>query len=481
MRLLPLIALVLTALAPLHAQEPVFHEGDVSKLKVKVTKATDSLDGEPSALLIIEVKNPTEYWVEPLSFEIAIKRRAERRTVIAPRVQAPFFGRAGRAVPPGGKLRYYLNVPEAAKYITKSKTKVVEASFFSGDPPEDPPVIVGKLEKAVTEVDEAGQRTKYSHIQLENTTDHLVEAVLVADFSAPNHGTTLVRFLLEPQERGRFRVDGPYIGITPYPARRGSDLKKVELVDWSMRPIATPDPGEALLREAFEKRAAWPIKEFRFTASYQLDIEQYDAKERERVKIQDSGQCISEGQFPRFLSDQGVDEMLSSMGSVALGFAHANLATPNFEEWLDGGVPRLHTQEGDLSVIAVMHSGEKKGLTKYYWVKQGDIVRVASFPFAGSSVVYEYERLGDRFVVTKRRAEDLKAGPGENDHFYLFFYQLVDGFAIPTEVHHEKRFSTSEQNVVVRVQLSGVTVEPIPEDEAEGDESADAAADPDSE
>lgn len=477
MRLLPLFAVLLMALAPLRAQEPVFHEGDPSKLKVKVTKATDSLDGEPSALLIIEVKNPTEFWVEPLSFEIAIKRRSERRTVIAPRVHAPFYGRAGRAVPPGGKLRYHLNVPEAAKYITKSKTKVVAASFFSGDPPEDSPILVGDLEKAITEVDAVGGRTKYSHIQLENTTDYLVEAILEADFSAPNHGTTLVHILLEPQERGRFRVEGPYLGISPYPARQGSDLKKVKLVDWSIRSVPTPDPGEALLREAFEKRMAWPIEEFKFTASYQMEIEQYDPKERERVKVEDSGQCISEGQFPRFLTDQGVDEILSSMGSIALGFAHQNLATPTYEEWLDEGVVRLHTQDGDLSVIGVMHTGEKKGLTKYYWVNKGDIVRVASFPFSGSSVMYEYERLGDHFVVTKRTTEDLKAGPGKNDRFYLFFYELVDGFAIPTEVHHEKRFSTSEQNVVVHVQLTDVKVEPIPEEEeGEGEESEDSQA-----
>lgn len=480
MRLLSLFAALLMALAPLRAQEPVFHDGDPSKLKVKVTKASDSLDGEPSALLIIEVRNPTEYWVEPLSFEIAIKRRSERRTVIIPRVHAPFYGRAGRAVPPGGKLSYPLNVPEAAKYITKSKTKVVTASFFSGEPLEDPPILVGDLEKAITEVDEAGERTKYSHIQLENTTDFLVEAILEADFSAPNHGTTLVHILLEPQERGRFRIEGPYLGISPYPARMGSDLKKVELVDWSMRPIPTPDPGEALLREAFEKRMAWPIEEFKFTASYQLEIEQYDTRERERVKVQDSGQCISEGQFPRFLTDQGVDEMLSSMGSVALGFAHQNLATPTYEEWLDEGVVRLHTQDGDLSVIGVMHTGEKKGLTKFYWVNQGDIVRVASFPFSGASVVFEYERLGDRFVVTKRTNEDLKAGPGETDHFYLFHYELVDGFAIPTEVHHEKRFSTSEQNIVVHVQLSDVKVEPIPEEDLD-DEKAEETEEADSE
>lgn len=474
MRLLPLFALILTALAPLRAQEPVFHQGDVSKLKVKVKKTSDSLDGEPSTLLIIEVKNPTEYWVEPLSFEVAIRKKRDRKTVVIPRVHAPFYGRAGRAVPPGGKLRFHLNVPETAKYITKSKTKVVDASFFSGEPPEEPPILVGDLEDAITEIDEVGGRTKYSHIHLENTSDFLVDAIFEADFSAPNHGTTLVHIRLEPQERGRFRVEGPYLGISPYPARRGSDLKKVELVDWSMRPVQKPDPGEALLREAFEKRVAWPIKEFQFTASYQMDIEQYDPKERERVKIQDSGQCISEGQFPRFLSRQGVEERLSSMGSIALGFAHQNLATPTYEEWLDEGVVRLHTQDGDLSVIGVMHTGERKGLTKYYWVNKGEIVRMASFPFSGPSVVYEYERLGDGWVVTKRSSEYLKAGPSENDHFYLFIYELVDGFAIPTEVHHEKRFSTSEQNVVVHVQLSDVKVEPIPEgkpEEAEDTES----------
>ena len=99
-----LFALVLTA----HSAIGVFTDqhfvfGDASTLTCKASRSTPK---KWQPLLLIEVKNRGPSWAEPLVFSIEIKTKKSspgfRTHHRVQRVMRPFFGRAGRAVRPGG-------------------------------------------------------------------------------------------------------------------------------------------------------------------------------------------------------------------------------------------------------------------------------------------------------------------------------------------------------------------------------------------
>jgi hypothetical protein len=437
-------------------QQVEFHHQAASRLKVKVVKVVDAIDGFPSALMTVELSNPTDYWAEPLEFLVPSKKRKDLKAHIIPRVEAPYYGRAGRAIAPGEKLRYVLSLPDEPKRIGKSKVKVTQASFFSGDPVAEAPIEIGEIDSVTEGANLVGEKIRFSRVMLRNTSDFTIDATLQAKFSYPKSGTALVRFRLNPKEQRRFTIQGPQISFSEWSDLRGSDVKSLELIDWSALRSTGPDPGVEILRAAYQARAAWPEKDFAYEAQYKVEIEQYDWNTRKRVKIVETGRCSSKGRFAQFEPDQGVVLDTAGQGQILLGHANRNFAQPDFEAWLEGGTVQLHTRQGQSAVVAVTYGWENAIRNRYYWIEDNQIVRQARYPFAGTSLVFENERNGSDLVVAQETAQDIRLGPTPYDHEYQFRYQRVDGQLIPVEMHQENRFNPEENNLVVHLKLSKI-------------------------
>jgi hypothetical protein len=445
------------------SQQIEFQNEAASRLKVKVIKVVDAIDGFASALMTVEISNPTDYWAEPVEFLVPTKKRKDLKAHVIPRVEAPYYGRAGRAIAPGGKLRYVLSLPDEPKRIGKSKVKVTQASFFSGDPVAEAPVEIGEIDSVTEAANFVGEEIRFSRIMLRNTSEFTIDATLRAKFSYPKSGTALVRFRLNPKEQRRFTVQGPQVSFTEMSDLRGSDIKSIELIDWSALRGKDPDPGIEILRAAFLARAAWPTKDFAYEAQYKLEIEQYDWNTRKRVKIVESGRCTSKGRFAHFEPNQGIELDTAGQGQILLSQANRNLSHPDFESWLEGGTVQLHRRQGMTAVVAVTYGWENAIRNRYYWIVENQIVRQARYPFAGPSLVFENEREGAELVVAKETAQDIRLGPSPYDHEHQFRYQRIDGYLIPIEMQKENKFNPEENNLLVHLKLSKIKLLGAPE------------------
>lgn len=461
--LLP-IALLAAVAAPAAAQQPVFTPGDAGHLKVKVSKVEDSIDGLASALVTVTVANPTDSWAEPTEFLFKVKGVKDVKVQRAPRVEAPFHGRAGRAIPPQGKLDYVLAVPLEPKQVNKNGAEVLQASFFDGGALEEPPVEVGDIDEAASEQDLQGTVIRFSRVELKNTSPHVVDVVLRADFKQPRDGEALVRFRLQPHEQRRCTVEGPMLRFNGYADLRGSDLKSVELVDWSALRAGDEDPGRELLRAAFDAQARWPRKQFRYEAEYEVLVETWDWNARERVKYREEGRCTSEDGFATFMTGEGEQTQTGILGSMVLQEANFHLRDPDFESFLDGGTPVLHAVEGEFTIVGVTYPAGRASLDRWYWIADGLIVAQAHYPFAGEQRIYEREMVGGASAVKSVLHRDIAYGPSDWDNTLEVVHREVDGVVLPVEVKRARRFNPEENNEYVTVKLKQLRVLGAPRD-----------------
>lgn len=457
------VMLFLTNATP--AQDVEFFSESPSKLKVRVVRVVEAFDGIPSSIMTLEVSNSSKYWAEPLEFLVPAKKRKDIKAHRIPRVHAPFFSRAGRAVAPGKKLRYVLSLPDAPKQIGKSKVKVTQASFFVGDPILLEPLKIGKIDHKAGENDMLGNKTTFSRVHLKNITGFPIEVIVQADFTFPKKGKGLVWFQLSPHEERLFTIDGLRTSMTEFPLFRGSRVKSLKLMDWSGLRSGNDTLGRDLLRKAYDERAVWPSKNFTFEAEYALIIQQYDWSKKERVTVKEVGRCISKGRFPEFKAKGGKVFDKHMTGALTLGHANRHFIAPTFEDWLNGGEVKLHVKQGDKYIVGVLHERKKALQNLYYWIEKNQIVQQARSPFSGPSILFENIMDGGEAVVSQETEQQIGQGPSPYDNVYRYKIKRVDGFAIPVEIFHEKKVNPKEQNTVVELKLSKIKVTGGPKQE----------------
>ncbi len=236
-----------------------FQPGDVADLVCRIVVPRGrNVDTNP---LVVEVTNRGKLAAEPLSFHVFMdfpddgSGRLHHR--IDHRVGRQVWGRAGRAVRPGGKLRYWLPAVWGGKaLLAKTSVTVTRASFFRGKGRKKPPVRVLSLEDYKTVDDFTHQPVKRTQVTVQNLTDFPVDVIFRA-IPKPQGPPRLLAAHLAPRAK-RVLGNDATADLMQEPLDRSPTFGLVEgrfsscdVIDWSV----LVDDGAARARELLEP--AW--------------------------------------------------------------------------------------------------------------------------------------------------------------------------------------------------------------------------------
>lgn len=232
------------AAAPVDSEGPEFVQGDVELLEARILSSKVLDKDAPLHLVEVEVSNNAPIPAEPLTFEFEVpgaSSKDEATIHIVRRVNAPWAGRAGRAVPSGERLKYLLLAPVPRRQARKSEVRVISASFADAE----------SLDDSFLEVSR-----KRDFIRLNNTSRREVEVILLAQVDEPEKMETLIHTRLSPRQE-RDIVFDEYMSPTGV-MRRRPQITRIKLVDWSsIHPVDATDQLEEL-RAAYNSRDTWP-------------------------------------------------------------------------------------------------------------------------------------------------------------------------------------------------------------------------------
>lgn len=265
-----------------------FEPGDLTA-SVKSAKAV-SPKIDTGTLLWVEFANKGELHIEPLEIRLMPKAKGSEAIEIH-RVEEPYFGRAGHAVPPRGKLQFPFLVPVEPKLLKGARVEVLYASASTTalELPERF-VEIGKP-RTSNEFDSRWQRSlDRTTVSLKNLLERPIQLTFEATYRKPHKATSLVRVSLAPSEQREFVIEGISTG-TEFPLVIGADVKKLELVDWSVH----CDDGGAVARDLLA--AVWadwhrlPRDLFPLTARFELDVSssRFGARSKGNLRIESDG------------------------------------------------------------------------------------------------------------------------------------------------------------------------------------------------
>ncbi len=243
-----------------------FQPGDVSKLVCRVIPPRGRhADQQP---LVVAVTNRGKLTAEPVSFDVFMdfpedgSGRLHHR--IDHRAGRQVWGRAGRAIPPGGKLRYWLPAVWGGKsLLAKTSVTVTRASFFRGKGRTKPPVRILSLEDFKTVDDFTHQPVKRTQAIVQNLTDFPVDVVLRAT-PKPKGPPRLFAAHLAPRAKrvlgndaNRDLMNEP-VDRTPTFGIMEGRFSSLEVVDWSVIVDDGAALAEELLEPAWRNLYRWP-------------------------------------------------------------------------------------------------------------------------------------------------------------------------------------------------------------------------------
>lgn len=447
-----------------------FHSQAPKKLRVKVTRVQPGMQGLGS-LVEVRVSNPTSYWAEPLEFRMPKKGRPRGEAPpIVPRVAAPYATRAGRAIPPKGELRYWINVPAEERAIVKSGWVVTAASFFERTgaaeemEEEAPPIEVGRITAGPEERTLQGHSVPFSRIELHNRDGHPVDVILRARFEAPKSGDALIQCRLEPGERRTWTVEGPCFR---YPGRtdvRGSKIAEVELVDWSRLTEDSQPEALAALRQAWDRRARWPQPNLEYRARYRAIIERWDYQRRQKVKVIEEGDVASRGGFADFTPDAptskaspgGDPPRAAPEGWVLLNRANQWLGLEPFETWRQGGRVLLHKETKEETILAVTRQQASGSYQRFYWLVDGDWVGESGSPWPAHAAPRWWTLESSPHGQLPTLETDWPTRTERPEYFteVRFEFKTVQGVPLPTRVEQFHSVRPAEQSTQIVVEIT---------------------------
>lgn len=369
------------ATASANSEEPVFVEGDLDLLEVRILSSKIIERQAPLHFVEVEVTNKGSVPAEPLSFEFVVPGKSRRdppRTARVRRVDAPWLGRAGRAVPPGGSLVFPLLAPVSKSESKKAEVEVARASFADYEP-IDGSLIEFKIE--------GNQLVLHNHSQRE------VEAIFSAHITAPEHAKTLLHVRLAPQEQREslllLALNQDWRGF-PFPT-----IKELELVDWSsIHPVDCTAEVEEL-RAAYDSRDTWPSIWPGMSGFFEFGTSSTKTHSCSgRFSIDRSGAVEVEIEIA---TSSNIEEECSTFilkacrGLLAPRF-DTNFADYEFTLVEEGATPLLH-----LSPPA----GAKSQVEEWLWVQDGRIGGIAhSANRLGAREVWESATTDEGWVLT---------------------------------------------------------------------------------
>lgn len=408
-------------------QFPTFDAGDIAASVKSVDAVSSKLD--VGALIWIEFANRSDLHVEPLEVQLNPKGRGSEPIELR-RVEAPFYGRAGRAIPPRGKLRYPFLAAVEPKLLKGAKAEVLIASACTSafELPETF-VKVGKP-KTTNEFDARWQKSlDRTTVALENQLDHAVDLAFEATYRQPQKATSLVRVRLEPREKRDFVIEGISNG-SDFPLVMGADVNRLELVDWS---VSCDDGGELareLLAEVWSNWHCLSRDLFPLTAQFDFEIENATLSERASGSLRvDADGKIELSPDGKTLSPDSVGAAQWLSRQIA-----AQLVRESFEELMRDNRVRIEAQ-GPTTFIRLERA-------RFTGSNQPIVLGIRSGRIVSNSGAFRGSRLTDYWTVSSKRGpwrltergDQTASGEPDIDLLWRFDWKKVDGRELPTRV-----------------------------------------------
>ncbi|MCC7012793.1 MAG: hypothetical protein IT454_09550 [Planctomycetes bacterium] len=380
--------------------EPRFTSGALDTLACEVVRREESPWGQR---LLIEVRNSGAASAEPLTFTIAItpkKKPADVTSVEVSRAELPLVRRYGRAVPPNGKERYWvqIGVPDGGE---RYQARVTRANWFEGSAGERPELVVGKLVACAIQSN-SGARIGATSVHLENKSEHDLDLVFLAEFKEPQDGRALLGVRLRAKsERDWILSRLPAaLDFVDEAGGRPTRVTKLECIDWCAVGASDPQAGEQLYRAVdagwirwekpfpswtgrFRHRAWGDDHRLKVEGTFELDLEGHvrlQLTDVERASGDSRLEPLVQAQFEHLLADvtrPSADEVLASNRVRLLCDETLELDGPGWWRGEKRGWSGSSSgKDGELLANFTLHSGRwvasgtRTGLADYTWRTQ---------------------------------------------------------------------------------------------------------------
>lgn len=452
LRLIPRLAasavlgsILLAGIAPAQSPDPKFVVGDVASLTCRVVKLK-RIETKPhkkysyGSLVTVEVRNRGRVWAEPVSIRITAKKDLHGNPVDRElrRFEGSGFGRAGRAVRPGGSLTYELLSQHTLKSKTGVTASVTKASFFEGRGLDSLKI---KTTRKKSETFQRGTVTRDADVYaLTNPLDHPVDVAFQAKIRRPFKGRAIVRRRLEANEKARWKIEGYYFaggnGV------EGIEIQSLKLIDWSVIRDDGSRTAAKVFRDAYERWARWtkPVAlsgrfECRTTSRSELNkkVETSDRTTRGRFQLGENGAF-------QIQPDDGETVDPARMRGLRWHFeqAFADIRRPPVDKVIEDN--KLGVQSiGEKTFLTI------NGPTWSKWARSARCLKVDGTTLVGSGhnesrlIDWSVQQRGKFYVVTAR---DGAINSIRNGHLERFAYDLVGDHLVP--VHFRSRMSFLE-------------------------------------
>lgn len=368
--------LVSLCVANATGQVPEFVDGDLDALEVQIARPKKSEDG----MLVLEVKNGGAVAAEPVEFLIepkpGVRKQEQQDRYELVRVGVPAFGRAGRAIAPGAKQRYWFPAPYGLEQ-KGARVRVTSASFFRGAVASKPPVVLGKLRREQRRDDATGRSYRCALFAMENKADAPVDVLMLASGGSLRQPFLLMERLaaLETREVGDGASGGSYVGRPGTYSLVQGDFDKVEIIDWSVVWPTDAQRARELLLAAWNNDYRWEAPDLPVHGRFRYQV---DALTTNRGVPDGSG----EGTFRVRATDSMLveidrdDAALRGFVSEQVGRAFAGLRRPAPETLLADHQVRIVRLSAPLR-LQLMHVADgncRRCLDPFVDIADGHIV-----------------------------------------------------------------------------------------------------------
>lgn len=276
-------------------------EAKGTKLRAQCISAVDQTAETTGSIAEIVVENRGNTPLEPMAFRVQAKperKGSEPEQAECVRADAPWAGRGGRPVRPGGRESYFVLSPFSA---ARTRRASVEVSFECASPPEcevrDPVEVLGAKVGSIHFASQ-GRELPQTVVELSNRVPFDLDATFRATFDAPFERVSLLRVRLAAGERRSWRIDEVPLHEG---ALDGAGVKRLELVDWCVLRTAAGDAREMLGAVlARWKRSPARVAELASRCRVKLAAPDLDAEAVGRARVLNNGTPDLEIDFEPF-------------------------------------------------------------------------------------------------------------------------------------------------------------------------------------
>ena len=202
--------------------------------------------------------------IEPLVFRIKPKSK-DLEPIELRRFDGTLYWRVGE-----GLSEIPILLPWTTKQAKGARVEVLEASAWTGaGAPEECPVEIGTIKNSVEFNESRGQSLPQAVVTLNNSAEHDVDLVLLADYLEPESAESLVHARVPAGETLDLLID---LFETGAGMNLGAKLRRVSVADWTMIVDRGEERRRAIVEEALDSCYTFPSERLPIGTSFTLEF-----------------------------------------------------------------------------------------------------------------------------------------------------------------------------------------------------------------